>query len=210
MKDGHGGVVMGSEIAGDCRNVFAENCTMDSPNLDRALRIKSNSLRGGVVENIYLRNVIVGQVADAVVRVNFYYGEGDAGQHTPIVRNINIENVTCKKSRYGLLLTGYPNSPVTDIYLKDCNFNNSERGNLLINVKNIKCNNVTINGKAFQGIEERMIPAVVLETLKQELNEGYVERVDEAVENGKTIYRFQVFVDNRHERLTIDAEGNIR
>ena len=60
MKDGHGGVVIGSEISGNIRNVFAEDCTMDSPNLDRALRIKTNSLRGGVVENIYMRNVTIG------------------------------------------------------------------------------------------------------------------------------------------------------
>src|SRR5690606_8932553 len=39
MKNGHGGVVIGSEITGGCRNVWAENCTMDSPELDRVLRI---------------------------------------------------------------------------------------------------------------------------------------------------------------------------
>lgn len=210
MKDGHGGVVIGSEISGNCRNVFAENCKMDSPNLERALRIKSNSLRGGVVENIYLRDVFVGKVADAVIRVNFYYGEGDAGQYMPMVRNINIENVTSEKSRFGLLLMGYPNSPVTDIYLKDCNFNNSEKGNRLINVKHIKSDNVTINGKEFQSVEERMTPEVVLETLKKELKTGYVERVDKATENGKTLYKFQIFVDDHQQRLTIDEHGNIR
>jgi polygalacturonase len=46
MKDGHGGVVIGSEITGGARNIFAEDCYMDSPNLDRALRIKTNSMRG--------------------------------------------------------------------------------------------------------------------------------------------------------------------
>ncbi|MHC4545184.1 MAG: glycosyl hydrolase family 28 protein, partial [Planctomycetota bacterium] len=75
MKDGHGGVVMGSEMSGGVRNVFVEDCTMDSPNLDRALRIKTNSVRGGFVENIYMRNVSIGQVGDAVLKINFYYGE---------------------------------------------------------------------------------------------------------------------------------------
>ena len=36
MKEGHGGVVLGSEISGGVRNVFAEDCVMDSPNLERA------------------------------------------------------------------------------------------------------------------------------------------------------------------------------
>jgi polygalacturonase len=45
MKDGHGGVVMGSEVSGGIRNVFVENCRMDSPNLERALRFKSRGRR---------------------------------------------------------------------------------------------------------------------------------------------------------------------
>ena len=48
MKDGHGGVVIGSEISGGVRNVFVERCRMDSPQLDRALRLKTNSVRGGI------------------------------------------------------------------------------------------------------------------------------------------------------------------
>ena len=90
MKDGHGGVVMGSEMSGGVRNVFVEDCTMDSPNLDRALRIKTNSVRGGFGENIYMRNVTIGQVGDAVLKINFYYGEKDSGQFTPRVRNIHM------------------------------------------------------------------------------------------------------------------------
>ena len=80
MKDGHGGVVIGSEISGGARNIFAEKCRMDSPNLDRALRIKTNAVRGGVVEHVYMRDVTVGQVAEAVVTINFFYEEGDNGQ----------------------------------------------------------------------------------------------------------------------------------
>ncbi len=63
MKDGHGGVTIGSEISGGVRNVFAENCRMDSPRLDNAVRIKNNAMRGGLLENIHVRNVDVGEVA---------------------------------------------------------------------------------------------------------------------------------------------------
>jgi len=147
MKDGHGGVVIGSETSGGTRNVFAENCTMDSPNLDRALRIKTNSVRGGTIENIYLRNIKIGQVAEAVLKVNFQYGEGDAGDFTPTVRNVNMENVTSGKSRYALSISGYERSPITGIHLKNCIFNNVERNNVLVGVKNLDLMNVEINGK---------------------------------------------------------------
>lgn len=146
MKDGHGGVVIGSEMTGGVRNVFAEDCTMDSPNLDRALRIKTNSVRGGIVENIHLRNSTVGQVAEAVVLVNFYYGEGDTGSHVPTVRNIYLENVTSRKSKYGLFLKGYDRAPITGIHLKDCAFDNVEKPNVLEGVEGLVLENVKING----------------------------------------------------------------
>jgi polygalacturonase len=67
MKDGHGGVTLGSECSGGIRNVYAQDCKMDSPNLDRVLRIKTNATRGGVIENVYLRNVEAGQLAGAAI-----------------------------------------------------------------------------------------------------------------------------------------------
>jgi polygalacturonase len=148
MKDGHGGVVIGSETSGGTRNVFAENCTMDSPSLERALRIKTNSVRGGIIENIYLRNIKIGQVAEAVLKVNFQYGEGDAGDFTPTVRNINMENVTSGKSRYALSISGYERSPITGIHLKNCIFDNVEKSNILVGVQNLAMDNVKINGES--------------------------------------------------------------
>jgi len=146
MRDGHGGVVIGSETSGGCRNVFVENCIMDSPNLDRALRIKTNSLRGGVVENIFMRNVQVGEVKEAVVHIYFHYGEGDVGPHTPIVRNIYLSNVTSKKSQYALFIKAYERSPVSKLQLRSCRFDGVERGNVLEHVRGLFFNNVTLNG----------------------------------------------------------------
>ena len=147
MKDGHGGVVIGSEMSGSCRNVFVENCAMDSPNLDRALRIKTNSMRGGVVENIYMRNVTVGEVSDAVIKINFNYEEGDNGPHTPVVRNIYISNVTSHKSRYAISLVGYERSPVTNFNLDDCRFDGVKDGNNLKHYQGLNMKNVYINGQ---------------------------------------------------------------
>ncbi|MFA7710189.1 MAG: glycoside hydrolase family 28 protein [Candidatus Neomarinimicrobiota bacterium] len=147
MKDGHGGVVIGSEMSGDVRNIFAENCIMDSPNLDRALRIKTNSLRGGVVENIYMRDVTVGVVSDAVVRIYFYYAEGDVGQYTPVVRNVYIENVSSKQSKYALLLEGYERSPIANVQLKNCRFDGVKKSSIIKNVRDLNMKDVYINGE---------------------------------------------------------------
>ena len=79
MKDGHGGVAVGSEVSGGIRNVFIENNQMDSPHLQNALRIKTNSYRGGDLSNVVFRNNTVGEVAQAIVAVDFFYEEGPGG-----------------------------------------------------------------------------------------------------------------------------------
>lgn len=142
MKDGHGGVVIGSEISGGARNIYAEDCYMDSPNLDRALRIKTNSIRGGVIENIYLRNITVVQVADAAIRVNFYYQEGDIADFVPVVRNVEVRNMICHKSNYALRFDGYERSPVSNVRLIDCSFSNTARSNHLNSIQNLCLDNV--------------------------------------------------------------------
>jgi|WetSurMetagenome_2_1015567.scaffolds.fasta_scaffold66603_2 polygalacturonase len=146
MKDGHGGVVIGSEISGGARNIFAERCRMDSPQLDRALRLKTNSVRGGTIEHVYMRDVTVGQVAEAVVTVDFFYEEGDAGKFPPTVRDVEVRNVTSRKSQYVLRLRGYAHDPVSDVRVVDCAFDGVEKPDVLESVKDIVFTNVKING----------------------------------------------------------------
>lgn len=155
MKDGHGGVVIGSEISGGARHVYAERCRMDSPQLDRALRIKTNSVRGGTIEHIYMRDVTVGQVAEAVVTINYYYEEGDAGRFPPVVRDVEVRNVTSRKSRYGLLLRGYPHDPIQDVRLIDCTFDNVAEPDVLEAVTGLSYTNVRINGEIRVGTVSR-------------------------------------------------------
>ena len=146
MKDGHGGVTVGSEISGGVRHLFAEDCTMDSPNLDHALRFKNNAVRGGLLENIFFRNITVGQVAHAVLTVDFNYEEGERGKFTPVVRNLSIENLKSGKSRHALDVQGFANAPVYDLRLKDCTFDNVAESSVVRNVSGMTIENVRVNG----------------------------------------------------------------
>lgn len=150
MIDGHGGVVIGSEISAGVNNVFVENCVMDSPNLDRAIRIKTNSKRGGVIENIYVRNLEVGTVKECVLLVTMFYNVygSQTGNFIPTVRNINLENITVKNSgKFGVLAEGYTESPVENITLKNVKIEKVDSVYSLKNVKNINFINTYINGK---------------------------------------------------------------
>ena len=147
MKEGHGGVVIGSEISGGVKNVFVYDCKMDSPNLDRAIRLKTNSIRGGVIENLFVKDVTIGQVKEAAIHINYFYEEGDKGDFTPIVRNIYVKNMKCDKSPYAIWIKAYDRSPVQNLLLEDCSFNGVENTNVMESVKDVSFKNVKINGK---------------------------------------------------------------
>jgi polygalacturonase len=144
MKDGHGGVVMGSEISGSCRNVFIENCRMDSPNLDRALRFKSNARRGGIIENVFMRNVEIGRVAEAVLTIDLVYEEGPNGPHRPVVRNVVLEKVKSESSPRVMWIAGFPGAVIDGIRFADCTFRGITAGEVLEHAGNVTFDNVTI------------------------------------------------------------------
>ncbi len=150
MKNGHGGVVVGSEISGGCQNVYAHDCVMDSPNLDRVLRIKTNSCRGGIIENINMRDIKVGQCGEAVVKINLDYEHNEVccRGFNPTVRNINVENVTCQKSKYGVLVIALDTvCNVYDVNLKNCRFDGVQQGNKITGqTRNIRYDNYFVNG----------------------------------------------------------------
>ncbi len=150
MKNGHGGVVIGSEISGGCRNVFVENNLMDSPNLDRVIRIKTNTCRGGVIENVYVRNVEVGQCRESVLKINLDYERNEicCRNFVPKVRNINLDSVTCGRSMYGVQIIALDKSVcVSDINVSNCRFDNVAKGNYISGkTRDINFDNLYVNG----------------------------------------------------------------
>jgi polygalacturonase len=147
MKDGHGGITIGSEISGGVRNLFAEKCVLDSPNLDHALRVKNNAMRGGLLENLHYRNIEVGQVAHAAITIDFNYEEGEKGNFTPVVRNFSVKDLRSGKSKHALDVQGFKNAPIFNLLLEDCAFDNVAEPSIIKNVEGLTMRNVRINGK---------------------------------------------------------------
>lgn len=149
MKNGHGGVVVGSEISGGYRNLFVENCEMDSPDLDRVIRIKTNNCRGGVIENIYVRNVEVGQCREAVLKINLVYESREKCRRDfyPIVRNVFLDNVNCRRSKYGVKIDGFDDRcNVYNIEVRNSNFSGVTDGAYLLTgeARDVRMLNVNI------------------------------------------------------------------
>ena len=141
MRDGHGGTTIGSEISGGCSNVFVENCEMSSPDLTCALRLKSNAMRGGVLQNIFMRNVNVGFVKDSVLQIDFLYEEGAQGGQKPVAKNVVMENITVAQTPRVLNVRGFPEATISDVRIYHSSFKQIKKPDQVIeaDVKLVDC-----------------------------------------------------------------------
>ncbi len=104
---GHGGVVLGSEMSGDIRNVVVSSCVFYET--DRGIRLKTRRGRGGRVEGVQLTNLVMEKVMCPFV-FNMYYFCGADGkmkhvwdkapypvtEGTPCLRDVAISGVRAR------------------------------------------------------------------------------------------------------------------
>jgi unsaturated rhamnogalacturonyl hydrolase len=141
MRDGHAGTAIGSEISGGCSNVFVENCRMSSSNLVCALRLKSNAVRGGVLQSIFMRNVKVGLVKDSVLQIDFLYDEGANGDFRPVAHNVVMDHITVAKTPRVLNVRGFPAADISGVRICNSTFKQIQTPDVLLyaDVKLVNC-----------------------------------------------------------------------
>jgi polygalacturonase len=133
---GHGGFVVGSEMSGGVRNISVKNCQFLGT--DVGLRFKSNRGRGGVVENIYISDIYMFDIATDSFLFDLYYGgksasesleDGDVKQveaqipavtaETPIFRNIYVKNIVSRNARRAMYFNGLPEMNISNINIEN-------------------------------------------------------------------------------------------
>lgn len=150
MIDGHGGVVIGSEMSAGVKNVYVEDCTMDSPNLDRAIRLKTNSKRGGVVDGVYVRNIKVGKVKEAVLHITMNYSVygNQTGNFIPEIKNIYLENFTVDDAGdYAIFADGLEKSKIDNVVFKNVKIKKVKENFSLKHITNLQVIDTYIDGK---------------------------------------------------------------
>ena len=147
MRAGHGGVTIGSEVSGGVRDVFAERNAMSSPDLDRGLRIKTNAARGGIVENIFMRDTEINEVGSAIdVDMLYMVADEDLSRpYTPAVRNVLVERLIVNRAAIALSIVGLAGSPVSGLVIRDSVFRNVARGSRLVDAGTVVLDNVTLD-----------------------------------------------------------------
>jgi DNA sulfur modification protein DndE len=156
----HGGFTIGSEMSGGVRNVRCDNCTFLGT--DIGLRFKTTRGRGGIVEDIYVSNVRMADLAGDAINFNMYYGgkapldkSGDSIEtnlppvtdETPQFRKIYIENLICRGARKAIVLEGLPEMLLRDIELKNVSIN-ADEGVSVTDAENISFTNVRVENKS--------------------------------------------------------------
>lgn len=155
----HGGFVIGSEMSGGAKNIYVENCTFIGT--DIGLRFKTTRGRGGVVENIFVRNINMKDIVAEAILFDMYYMAKDpvvlAGESranikvetfavtdaTPVFRNFVIENVVCDGAEKAIFVRGLPEMNISAIHLENITIQ-SKKGIEITEGKNISMKNVLV------------------------------------------------------------------
>jgi polygalacturonase len=130
MNNGHGGITVGSEVSGGARNIYAEKNRLDSPELERGLRVKTNSARGGVVENIFARDIEIGNVKLAPIEIDLRY-MSESGDFPPTVRNIVVERMHSEHSQHGVFIVAMKEKPLRGVVVRDSAFRGVTNGHVI-------------------------------------------------------------------------------
>jgi polygalacturonase len=131
----HGGFVIGSEMSGGARNIHVSKCTFIGT--DIGLRFKTTRGRGGVVENIFIKDIYMKDIVGEAILFDMYYAAKDpiplAGEKrelpkvefkpvdetTPVFKNFHVSNVYCNGAATAIFVRGLPEMHVKDIVLEN-------------------------------------------------------------------------------------------
>ncbi len=165
MQDGHGGVVIGSEMSGGIKKVTISNCVFEGT--DRGIRIKSTRGRGGMVEDINVSNVVMKNIRKEAIKINMFYSKTAAepvSERTPAFRNIHFNNVTGNAYQAGFLL-GLNELKLADISFNDLHIK-SQIGFTIEDAEGIEFHNCVINTKEGYTIDTKNTRYIEIDNLK--------------------------------------------
>jgi polygalacturonase len=139
---GTGGLSVGSEMSGGVRNVLVHDCHYDG--LGAGLRVKAARGRGGVVEQVFLRDITMGRIhGDAIQVIADYPLFATATGKAPLFKDIHFRNVTCRHANTAARLTGLPDSMLSEITLQNITIS-ADDGLHCTSARNLRLLNVRI------------------------------------------------------------------
>ena len=118
----HGGMVIGSEMSGGVRNVYAHDCHFKGT--DIGIRIKSNASRGGYVENVYFENIKMEDIRGKAIVIETNYSAfmaSENGKTFPVFKNISFNKIDCDYANASISIEGTVHKPIENVTLSNIN-----------------------------------------------------------------------------------------
>ena len=213
---GHGGFVIGSEMSGGVNNIWVNNCTFLGT--DVGLRFKSTRGRGGVVENIFIKDIrMVNIVRDAIIFDLYYNNRGPAdfikanltpeeevipqvSEETPEFRNICFENIYCNGALRAIQINGLPEMPLKNLSFKNIIIK-AEEGVSILNNINSSFDNIKVIVKNIPAVQIINSGKLSITNFETNLQDKWIEikgfRTDTIQISGKEInIKEKVLIDN--------------
>jgi polygalacturonase len=152
---GHGGVAMGSETSGGIRNVEVRKCVFDSDNW-APIRFKTQPSRGGVVENITYRDLVLDHVRQAFefnMEWRMVPPIAPPAKVLPVVRNVIIRNVSGTANNVGFM-HGLADSPIQGVKFENCKIS-AQRGFVMEHARKVDLSGLAIEVKQGEPITRK-------------------------------------------------------
>lgn len=144
------GYAIGSEMSGDVRNVFILDGTLGNITTS-AIDIKSNSDRGGTVENVWVRGLRVTSCYFCIRLWTDYKGITDH-PYPAQYRNFHFEDIVCQNAtQVGISSVGIGTKLIEDVYLKNITIQKAAKDIAIANTRGWINENVRINGRLLSG-----------------------------------------------------------
>jgi len=150
MLGGHNGFSIGSDMAGGVRNVFVYNCEMGLVEpMQYGINIKANSDRGGIVENIFVKDIKIDSCESAIyIETDYKNIQYDSIEHPypPLYKNMFFNNINCKvATQIGIYIQGIEVKPIENINLCDISILKAKLPYTLNNINSLSIINLQIN-----------------------------------------------------------------
>lgn len=148
-------VSCGSESSGGVRDVYVESVTAAS--VFRLFRIKTNTNRGGVTENIHFRNASVDEALENFIEIQTNFSEplkdgpgtADRKAYIPVIRDISFTDITCGSVERAFNFPGTAQTQIRNLVLRNVTIGHASKENVLTHLANPLAEQVSIGGKSF-------------------------------------------------------------
>ena len=174
MRDGHGAVTVGSEIAAGVMDVHIKDCLF--MNTDRGLRVKTRRGRGklSVLDDISFENIDMDNVMTPFVVNSFYFCDPDGkteyvgskkplpvDDRTPSIKKFTFKNINAKNCHVaGTYICGLPESKIEELTFENINITYADNAKSGVAAMMLGCDEASRQGMIVSNINTLILDNV--------------------------------------------------